>query len=305
MFCNLEPIFRIGRIIAGVGLCALLGAASLGAQQEQTFRGEIIDSSICAGAAGHASMLDSGETAASGTVACVKKHAKYVLAASDDQTVYQLDNQRKPKAFAGEKVIVTGVLDKPSDTIHVGDIVAALSSKVSQAKSAYIDCDACPRAMADAGLIAYHELQDWARFDLAPDRRHADLVFLFSANSYLGDYVTRDGPDTRPVFIEVTYMNVIDPATGESLWSDSRRWGSLLVGRATKDMILEFKEQLEEGEGRTERLLSRMDKNGDGKISKKEFMDFMESEFDRLDTDKDGYLDATELRQLRVVSVGK
>jgi Ca2+-binding EF-hand superfamily protein len=48
-----------------------------------------------------------------------------------------------------------------------------------------------------------------------------------------------------------------------------------------------------------------MGKDGDGLISKKEFTDFMESEFDRLDRDKDGYLDAEELRQLRVVSAGK
>jgi putative heme iron utilization protein len=39
-------------------------------------------------------------------------------------------------------------------------------------------------------------------------------------------------------------MSVIDPHTGESFWDDSRRWGSLLVARATKDLIVEFKEEL-------------------------------------------------------------
>jgi hypothetical protein len=137
---------------------------------------------------------------------------------------------------------------------------------------------------------------------LVLDRRHADLVFLFSANRYLGDYATREGPDTRPVFIEVTYMNVIDPSTGESLWSDSRRW--LAARRRT--CFWKFKDQLEEGEGGTERLLSRMDtKTGMAKSPQKEFMDGMEAKFNRQDGDKDGYLDSTELEQLRVVSVGK
>jgi hypothetical protein len=48
----------------------------------------------------------------------------------------------------------------------------------------------------------------------------------------------------RPVRVDITYMSVIDPHTGESFWDDSRRWGSLLVARATKDLIVEFKEEL-------------------------------------------------------------
>ena len=67
------------------------------------------------------------------------------------------------------------------------------------------------------------------------NRRKADLIFLFSANSYLGDYGTRDGPDTRPVHVDITFMNVVDPHTGESLWGDSRRGeaGSLPKRRRT------------------------------------------------------------------------
>jgi Ca2+-binding EF-hand superfamily protein len=53
-----------------------------------------------------------------------------------------------------------------------------------------------------------------------------------------------------------------------------------------------------------------MDTDKSGKISKEEWMKFMESEFDRLDKDKKGQLDVKDLTQskLRVshpVSVGK
>ena len=121
----------------------------------------------------------------------------------------------------------------------------ALPPKVTQAKSVYIDCDACPRGMAAAWLAAFQALTDWGRFDITPDPKKADLIFLFSANPYLGDYVTRDGPDKRPVGIDITYMDVVDPHTGESYWDDSKQWGAFFVARATKDLIGEFKEELE------------------------------------------------------------
>lgn len=80
------------------------------------------------------------------------------------------------------------------------------------------------------------------RFHLVESPHGADLVFLFSGNEYLGDYLTRDGPDNRPVFIESTIMTVIDANTGQNLWSDSRRWGSWRVDGATRDLITELRE---------------------------------------------------------------
>jgi len=56
------------------------------------------------------------------------------------------------------------------------------------------------------------------------------------------------------------------------------------------------------GEDEVKQLLLLMDTDKNGKISKKEFMTFMEAEFERLDKDKSGELDAKELRlsKLRV-----
>ncbi len=44
-------------------------------------------------------------------------------------------------------------------------------------------------------------------------------------------------------------------------------------------------------------LLSLMDSDHSGKVSKAEFMHFMSVEFDRLDKNEDGELDGTELTQ--------
>jgi Ca2+-binding EF-hand superfamily protein len=54
------------------------------------------------------------------------------------------------------------------------------------------------------------------------------------------------------------------------------------------------------GEDEVKQLVLLMDTDKNGKVSKKEFMDFMSAEFDRLDTDKSGELDPKELAQSRI-----
>ncbi len=54
------------------------------------------------------------------------------------------------------------------------------------------------------------------------------------------------------------------------------------------------------GEKEAKRMLRLMDKDQNGKISKREFMSFMEAEFERLDVNKDGELDVKELMQSQV-----
>lgn len=50
----------------------------------------------------------------------------------------------------------------------------------------------------------------------------------------------------------------------------------------------------------TKQLLLLMDTDKNGKVSKQEFMTFMEAEFARLDTNHDGELDVQELTKLQV-----
>ena len=49
------------------------------------------------------------KTAKDCTLGCVKGGAKFVLYSGS--TAYDLDDQTKPEAFAGQKVKVTGTLD--------------------------------------------------------------------------------------------------------------------------------------------------------------------------------------------------
>ncbi|MGD0906358.1 MAG: hypothetical protein ABSA96_02170 [Candidatus Acidiferrales bacterium] len=290
----------MGKIIIGVAACVLFGAFSLAAQDQQFFKGR-----ICLDPNGRAPIVENGQPTLPCTVARPKRGSKYVLFNVANKTIYQLDDPAKAKAFAGVDVFVSGSLQATTATIHVTDMIPALPSKITQAKAVYIECDACPRQMAVAWSAAFQYMTEWGRFDIVLDRRKADLVFIFSANQYTGDFLTRDGPDTRGVDVKITFMDIIDPSTGQSLWSDDRYWGSLFVAQATRDLLSEFKGHLAISDSENARMLSLLDKNADGRVSKQEFLKFMEAEFDRVDTDKDGALDAEELKQLRIVDIGK
>jgi hypothetical protein len=115
-----------------------------------------------------------------------------------------------------------------------------LSPKILAAKSIYLDCD-CRKEMAVSVPNALPELLDWGRYQLVPDREHADLILLFSMNPYRGDYLTRDGPDKRPAIVDYTILTVIDAHTGEALWSDWKRWGYMLVSYASRSLIRDFR----------------------------------------------------------------
>ena len=103
----------------------MLLAPGLAMAKDSAFTGEIMDSA-CAKGGGHESMFKKMGTndPKACTEACIKMGSKYVLFKAD-KTFYQLDDQKKPAAFAGQKVEVTGTLDKATKTIHVSEIKAA------------------------------------------------------------------------------------------------------------------------------------------------------------------------------------
>ncbi len=138
-----------------------------------------------------------------------------------------------------------------------------LPPQVMSAKTVYIDNQS---GQAKIGDRAYEEIKKWGRFQVVQDRKQADLILLLTAREHNGGYVTTGGGQTgrvddygnvntasnptytAPVTVGYTYLTVVDPKTGDSLWSESKRWGNLYTGfhSATKGLIGELKKRIEE-----------------------------------------------------------
>ena len=119
------------------------------------------------------------------------------------------------------------------------------SSRILSAKSVYFDNRTGVNAVGDKAVI---ELKKWGRFQIVQDRKQADLIFLLSADPYKGGYIIISGGQTGTINkngridedpvpnynhqapVRDVYLSVIDPKTGENLWSDSHHWGGLLTG---------------------------------------------------------------------------
>ena len=106
-------------------VAALLVVAGLGIARaaDQTFTGEIMDSQ-CAQMSTHDKMMkgQGATNAKECTIACVKSGGKYALYDPAAKRAYQLDNQKKARDYAGQKVTITGSYDSTSDSIQVKNI---------------------------------------------------------------------------------------------------------------------------------------------------------------------------------------
>ena len=122
----------------------------------------------------------------------------------------------------------------------------AKSPKILTARTVYFD----NRTGADTvGAATLAQLKKWGRFQLVHDKHKADLILLLSADPYHGGYiifasgqtgtVDADGrvqQDVVPNYnrlapVRDAYLTVIDPSTGNNLWTDSHVWGGLLTGK--------------------------------------------------------------------------
>lgn len=121
----------------------------------------------------------------------------------------------------------------------------AQSPRILSAKSVYFDDRTGVDAVASKALS---EIKRWGRFQAVQERKSADLIFVLSADPYKGGHIIMSGGQTGTVDVHgkidedelpnynkqspvrYAYLTVIDPKTGENLWSDSRRWGGLLTG---------------------------------------------------------------------------
>jgi hypothetical protein len=91
------------------------------------------------------------------------------------------------------------------------------------------------------------QISKWGKFQLVADPKQADLIFLLSADPYNGGNIIFASGQTGSVdngHINVdplpnynkqsptryAFLTVIDPKTGENLWSDKHVWGGLITG---------------------------------------------------------------------------
>ena len=112
----------IGVVFAAIMLAGM-GAYAAPRSTTQSFRGEIMDSA-CANMGNHDAgyKMSNTPTPKDCTLACVKSGSKFVLYNAATKTAYQLDNQEKPREFAGQKVKVIGTFNEGTKTIHVEKI---------------------------------------------------------------------------------------------------------------------------------------------------------------------------------------
>ena len=106
-------------------LVAFAGSAWATPPGVQTFTGEITDT-ICARYKGHAHMMEELKSMGKEKKTCIKHcmeqlGASYVLYDEAKQTTYEITDQDKIAAFAGQKVRVSGTLQK-NKKIEVTDI---------------------------------------------------------------------------------------------------------------------------------------------------------------------------------------
>jgi len=82
------------------------------------------------------------------------------------------------------------------------------------------------------------------------------------------------------------------------------RLGTNLVAQEPADQNAQREKNVAAGEREAKQLLLLMDRDQSGKVSRQEFMRFMEAEFERMDINKDGELDVRELTGFRLVPHG-
>jgi hypothetical protein len=79
--------------------------------------------------------------------------------------------------------------------------------------------------------------------------------------------------------------------------------GSVAAQKSTAPPPAEHRSAVVAGEPAAKQMLLLMDTNKDGKVSKEEWMNFMSAEFDRLDTNHDGFVNVKDMERSQIKPV--
>jgi hypothetical protein len=139
-------------------------------------------------------------------------------------------------------IMFAGLISTPSSAAQKQ---LARSPRIMSAKTVYFDNQTGSDRVGSSALA---QLKKWGKFQIVPDRKQADLIFFLSADPYKGGNIIMSGGQTGSIdshgHIEedpipsynkqsrtrYAYLTVIDPTTGENLWSEEHVWGGLLTG---------------------------------------------------------------------------
>jgi hypothetical protein len=139
-----------------------------------------------------------------------------------------------------------------ADLAHAKDKHAPLPTQILSAKTAYIDNQSGHAEIADR---SYDELMKWGRFEILSDPKKADIILRFtsteqppeSASTSSYDFKTNswhNGTVTTSGSLRVHFL-VLDPATGNILWSASE---AKAFHSQSREDIKELRKRIEEQE---------------------------------------------------------
>jgi hypothetical protein len=127
-----------------------------------------------------------------------------------------------------------------------------LPASLLSAKTMYVENNS---GQTKIGENCSSELSKWGRFKLVNDPKEADVIFRVDA--HLGNYGSGgssgdDDANSKSAAGETAgfaTVSVLDQK-GQTLWSDTRRWGSLFNGSksAIRDVVRQLRKRIEEQE---------------------------------------------------------
>lgn len=109
-----------------IGLPFVLVSFAFAQGKSGTFTGEIMDKQ-CAQMQSHENMMKSmgAHNAKECALACVKNGDKFALFDSATKKVYPIDNEKKVREYAGQRVQITGSYDDDAGVLQVKSIAPA------------------------------------------------------------------------------------------------------------------------------------------------------------------------------------
>jgi hypothetical protein len=112
--------------IAIFGLLLVSASLAFAQNTSGTFTGEIMDKQ-CAQMGSHENMMKAqgAKDAKECTLACVKSGDKFALLDPATKKVYLIDNDKKVRQYAGQKVQITGTYDDDAGVLQVKSIAPA------------------------------------------------------------------------------------------------------------------------------------------------------------------------------------